>query len=650
MPLNYIALAVGVPKVKIGDCKTNGAEILKLVKNAQEEKVKILVLPELSLTAYTCGDLFFQSPLLSSCETACKELLQATELIDMLIMVGLPIALDNQTFNCMAVLHKGTMLGLVPKTYLPNYNEFYEERWFSSALDLRSDTIVYCGQTVPIGADLLFCEKNNPLLKVGVEVCEDLWATIPPSSYLAQQGATILVNGSASNELVAKPEYRHNLISQQSSRTIAAYAYASAGIGESTQDTLFSGHSLIYENGAMLGELPPFEKEKNLSVVHIDLELLHNERKKQTTYMQRPTSHDMKCRKIEFMFKQKESIEKFHRTIPPHPFTPKNDKDLHDRCEHILSIQSIALARRFQHIYGKSMVIGISGGLDSTLALLVAVKACKYLDLPMETVLGITMPGFGTSDRTYQNAVKLMELLAISTREISIAAAVHQHFKDIGHDEAKKDVTYENSQARERTQILMNIANQQQGMVVGTGDLSELALGFATYNGDHMSMYGVNAGVPKTLVRVLVKHIAMTGELGEEASRILLDVLDTPVSPELLPPDETGNIDQKTEDLVGPYELHDFFLYQILRFGFSPRKVLFLAEQAFEGKYTREILLKWLHNFYKRFFIHQFKRSCLPDGPKIGALCLSPRSDWRMPTDASSAIWLAEVEQLMEEK
>ncbi|MFI3173619.1 MAG: NAD(+) synthase [Bacillota bacterium] len=649
MPFNYVAVAVGVPSVQIANCKENGAEILKLVKKAQDKKVKVLVLPELSLTAYTCGDLFFQTPLLVACEMACKELLLATELIDMVIAIGLPVAVDNQTFNCMAVLHKGTILGLVPKTYLPNYNEFYEERWFASSLDLRSDTVTYCGQTVPIGTDLLFCEKNNPYLKIGIEVCEDLWSPIPPSSHLAQQGATILLNGSASNELVAKPEYRHNLISQQSSRTLSAYAYASAGIGESTQDTIFSGHSLIYENGALLAEILPFEKESDLKVVHIDVEMLYSERKKQTTYMQRPSDKDMKCRKIEFVFKQKESIEKFHRTIPPHPFTPKNDKDLHDRCEHILSIQSIALARRFQHIYGKSMVIGISGGLDSTLALLVAVKACQYLELPMETVLGITMPGFGTSDRTYQNAVKLMELLGISTREISIAPAVRQHFQDIGHDETIRDVTYENSQARERTQILMNIANQQQGMVVGTGDLSELALGFATYNGDHMSMYGVNAGVPKTLVRVLVNHIAGTGELGAEASRILLDVLDTPVSPELLPPDETGNIDQKTEDLVGPYELHDFFLYQILRFGFSPRKVLFLAEQAFAEKYTRAVLLKWLHNFYKRFFIHQFKRSCLPDGPKIGALCLSPRSDWRMPTDASSRVWLAEVEELMEE-
>jgi NAD+ synthase (glutamine-hydrolysing) len=644
---NYIKVAVAIPKLKVADCIYNKQEIMSVIKNAAEKKVKILTFPELSVTAYTCGDLFFQNPLLASAEKTLAEIAAETKELDMLILIGVPVLSDNQTFNCAALLHKGKILGLVPKTLLPNYSEFYEERWFASSDDLIQEEITFAGQVVPIGGDLIFAAENFPNLKVGVEICEDLWGPIPPSSYLSLYGATVLLNPSASNELAAKPGYRHQLIAQQSSRCLCAYAYASAGIGESTQDTVFSGHSLIYENGVLLGESESFSQENQLIYADVDLELLASERRKHTTYMSHLSrAHAQKFyREIKFSMVEDE-LDEFKRPITAKPFTPADDASLSKRCHDIFMIQTTGLARRMEHTHAKTLVIGISGGLDSTLALLVCVKACDFLNIPRDHVLGITMPGFGTTDRTYQNAVQLMKSLGISTREISIRAASLQHFEDIGHDPSVHDVTYENTQARERTQILMDISNQTGGIVVGTGDLSELALGWATYNGDHMSMYAVNAGIPKTLVRVLVNWVASTGELDQKASDILLDILDTPVSPELLPPDENGNINQKTEDLVGPYELHDFFLYQIIRFGFSPAKVLFLAEQAFGNAYSRETLLEWLKNFYHRFFMQQFKRSCLPDGPKVGALCLSPRSDWRMPTDASSKIWMEEVEKL----
>lgn len=647
---NYVKIGIGVPELQIANTEHNTNNILSKIEELNKLGAKVVVFPELCITGYTCGDLFFQTHLLKEAESSVNTLLSLTKTIDMVISVGVPIHVDNQLFNCMALMHKGELLGLVPKTYLPNYNEFYEERWFASSSDLITDTVYYAGQLTPIGIDLLFCDKNNSLLKIGVEVCEDLWACVPPSSYLAQQGANIILNGSASNELVAKSSYRKNLISQQSSRCISCYAYASSGIGESTQDTVFSGHSMIYEYGNLMSELQPFETEKTLIVSDIDLELLENERKKQTTFM--PNQHkeilNKPYRKIYFEFETDTTtdISSLKRFIPAKPFTPADDDQLNSRCQHIFTIQKTGLARRFKHTYSDKMVIGISGGLDSTLALLVAVASCDYLKIPRTHVLGITMPGFGTTDRTYQNAINLMKSLGISTDEISIAPSVLQHFKDINHDENIHNITYENSQARERTQILMDIANQKNGIVVGTGDLSELALGWATYNGDHMSMYGVNGGVPKTLVRVLVNWVATYGNLDKIASEILLDVLDTPVSPELLPPDSSGNIQQKTEDVVGPYELHDFFLFQILRHGFPPKKVLFLAEKAFDGVYSKEIILKWLKNFYRRFFMQQFKRSCLPDGVKVGSICLSPRSDWRMPTDAYSQIWLKELEEL----
>lgn len=650
--LNYTKLAVAVPHMEIANCPHNTENILTEINNLYSLGANVILFPELCITGYTCNDLFFQTHLLKSAENCMISLLDSTKNIDAIISVGVPISTDNQIFNCMAMLHKGKLLGLVTKTYLPNYNEFYEERWFASTNDLITSDVYYANQTVPIGADLLFCDVQNPLLKIGVEICEDLWACIPPSSYLAQNGATIILNGSASNELVAKPDYRKNLISQQSSRCICAYAYSSAGIGESTQDTVFSGHSMIFENGICFSEIQPFSKDVNTIISDIDLELLTNERKKQTTFMPQQHKDFLKnnpYRRIYFTLdsnKHKENNTEFYRYVNPKPFTPEQNDLLSERCQHIFNIQTVALARRFQHTHSDKLVIGISGGLDSTLALLVAVKSCDYLNIPRTHVLGITMPGFGTTDRTYQNALNLMKALGISTKEISIAKSVRQHFEDIEHDENIHNITYENSQARERTKILMNIANQQNGIVVGTGDLSELALGWATYNGDHMSMYGVNGGVPKTLVKVLVNWVATSNELEDAPSKILLDVIDTPVSPELLPPDDSGNIQQKTEDVVGPYELHDFFLYQILRHGFPPKKVLFLAENAFKDTYDHETILRWLKNFYRRFFMQQFKRSCLPDGVKIGSICLSPRGDWRMPTDAFSDIWLAELENL----
>lgn len=643
----FIRIGAAVPKLKVADCAYNAEQILTLVKEAEKAQVKVLAFPELSITGYTCADLFFQQPLLHGAETALKEIAAATADSDMVLAIGVPVALDNQTFNCAALLCHGKILGLVPKTFIPNYSEFYEERWFSSSKDLISEEITFAGQRVPIGADLLFSADNVPGLKIALEICEDLWVPIPPSSYASLYGATILLNLSASNELASKPVYRKQLVSQQASRCLAAYVYASAGIGESTQDAVFSGHSIICENGSILSETEFFSKENQLIYNDIDLEILTNERRRHTTYMEQLSQPDAQRFYREISFRLNDtSFDTLARPVSDAPFVPSKYADLDGRCQNIFQIQVTGLARRMEHTHADTLVIGISGGLDSTLALLVAVKACDYLGISRSHVVGVTMPGFGTTDRTYHNALELMRSLGIQMREISIRDAALQHFKDIGHDPSIHDVTYENTQARERTQILMDLANKMNGLVVGTGDLSELALGWATYNGDHMSMYGVNAGVPKTLVRVLVNWVAQSGSLGETASDILLDVLDTPISPELLPPDQEGKINQKTEDLVGPYELHDFFLFQILRFGFHPEKVLYLAQQAFQERYDRETLLKWLKNFYRRFFIQQFKRSCLPDGPKIGALCLSPRSDWRMPTDASSRLWLEEVEKL----
>ena len=641
----FIRVGAAVPKCKLADCIYNKDKLIQLMQKAAEKQIQVLVFPELSITTYTCGDLFFQFSLLESAQKGLSDIVSASQSIDVFTVVGLPIAADNQIFNCAVAIYRGKILGVVPKTFLPNYGEFYEKRWFSSASELISKEITLCGQKVPIGADLLFTAEQIPYCKIGVELCEDLWSPIPPSSYQAVAGATILLNPSASNELATKYDYRKKLISQQSSRCIGAYVYASSGVGESTQDMVFSGHGIIYENGSLLAESKRFLRESQIIYADVDLELLANDRRKNSSFMdcQIPLPS---YREITFSMKAQSVIEQLERVIKPNPFVPDTNAFLDQRCQDIFNIQVVGLARRIEHTQVKSIVVGISGGLDSTLALLVAVKACDYLKFSRNHVIGITMPGFGTTDRTYRNALSLMEALGVQIREISIQKAALQHFEDIGHGVSIHDVTYENTQARERTQILMDIANKENGLVVGTGDLSELALGWATYNGDHMSMYGVNAGVPKTLVRILVQWVAQYGSLSQVAKDILSDVLDTPVSPELLPPDEKGNINQKTEEIVGPYQLHDFFLYYVVRFGFSPSKILFLAEQAFAGEYDKATLLKWLKNFYRRFFSQQFKRSCLPDGPKVGTISLSPRGDWRMPTDAFYRIWMEELEKL----
>ena len=643
----YVRVGAAVPRLKLADCTYNKEQIVTMAKEAAVKGIRVLTFPELCITGYTCADLFMQRPLLVAAEKTIKAIASETADLNVFIVVGAPVPLDSQAFNCAVAIYKGEILGMVPKTHLPNYSEFAEERWFSSADDILVDRIRYAGQEVPIGSDLLFAAAGIPDLKIGIEICEDLWVPIPPSSYQALYGATLLLNLSASNELSGKAHYRRRMVAQHSSSCMASYVYVSAGIGESTQDAVFGGHSMICENGEIFAETERFAQNNQLIYADIDLDILTNERRRHTTFLshlQKAEMHRM-YRLITFDMEEPESLEHWSRPLTSAPFHPAAD-EVDEHCKDIFSIQTAGLARRMEHTHSDSLVIGISGGLDSTLALLVCVKACDFLGIDRSHVLGVTMPGFGTTDRTYQNALTLMKSLGITMKEIPIRDAVTQHFKDIEHDMSLHNVTYENAQARERTQILMDLANKHNGLVVGTGDLSELALGWATYNGDHMSMYGVNGGIPKTLIRVLVNWVATNGEVDAAASAALLDVLDTPISPELLPPDASGNINQKTEDLVGPYELHDFFLYHILHNAYRPAKVLWLAEKAFAGEYDRETLLKWLKNFYRRFFIQQFKRSCLPDGPKVGEISLSPRGDWRMPTDAFSRVWMDEVEKL----
>ena len=641
----FFRVGAAVPELKVADCGFNTKEILNVIEQAKKKNIRALVFPELCISSYTCGDLFLQKTLIDACEKSVFDIAKHTSDTDMYIILGLPVEMDCRTFNCAAVLYKGKILALIPKTYIPNYGEFYEKRWFASANEAVSKEITFCGQTVPVGAKILFRDKNKPEFTFGVELCEDLWCPVPPSSYHALNGASVIFNLSASNELAAKNEYRRKLVSQQSASAICGYVYASAGMGESTQDIVFSGHALICENGSVLCENKRFFYNSQFICADIDVEKIYNDRKKNTSFtdlIKPEINTEYRYIDIDITQWNEETLE---RSIKRMPFVPDNDSMLLERCEDIFNIQVAGLVKRILHTGTKSLVIGISGGLDSTLALLVAVKACDYLGIERKTVLGVTMPGFGTTDRTYNNAINLMKSLGISTKEISIKESAILHFKEIEHDLNKHDITYENTQARERTQILMDLANKNNGLVVGTGDLSELALGWATYNGDHMSMYGVNAGVPKTLVRVLVKYVAQNSQLDENSKNILFDVLDTPVSPELLPPDENGEINQKTEDIVGPYELHDFFLYYVVRFGFSPKKIEFLAQKAFDGIYDKETILKWLKNFYRRFFSQQFKRSCLPDGPKVGTIDLSPRGDWRMPSDAVNTVWMDELEK-----
>lgn len=639
MDYGFVRVGAAVPLLKVADCVYNTQQTENLMRQAAEAGVQVVCFPEMGITGYTCGDLFHQKILIEQAETALSGLMERTQNLSLLTVVGMPVRVENRLMNAAVAFQNGKILVVVPKTWLPNYGEFYEKRWFSSAQEVKADQVMLCGYNVPFGTNILL--KNGEAC-IGIEICEDLWMPVPPSSYHALHGANILLNLSASNELVAKNDYRKQLIAQQSTRCIAAYVYASCGFGESTTDVVFAGNADIVENGTVLAEAERFSIENQLIVSDVDVERLNGDRMRHTGFTANflPEAGN-EYRVISFALAELEEA-RIGRTFDRHPFVPSG-KQLEERCHELFSIQVQGLAKRLVHTECKQIVIGISGGLDSTLALLVAVKTFDKLGIPRKNIEGITMPGFGTTDRTYQNAIDLIQSLGVHFREISICKAVDQHFKDIGHDPSKQDVTYENSQARERTQILMDISNQTNGMVIGTGDLSELALGWATYNGDHMSMYGVNCGIPKTLVRFMVQWVA-ENQMDDATAKILADVIDTPVSPELLPATDDGKISQKTEDLVGPYELHDFFLYYALRFGFQPRKILWMACRAFDGVYGKETILSWLRIFYKRFFAQQFKRSCLPDGPKVGSVSLSPRGDWRMPSDAVVRVWLEDIE------
>lgn len=642
MNYGFIKVASAVPSVKVADCKYNVEQIEQQIILAEGQGVEIIVFPELSLTGYTCQDLFRQNLLLETTESAMLMLLDFTRQLNIISIVGLPIAVGDLLLNCAAIIQKGQILGIVAKEYLPNYNEFYEKRWFASVQDLRTTELRFAGNQINLSfTPQIFVTCDG--VRFGVEICEDVWAPTPPSNHLALAGADIIFNLSASDELIGKHDYLCKLLAQQSARTITGYVYSSAGFGESTQDVVYGGNALIFENGHLLQSGPRFAMTPQMQVAQIDVERLRTERRGNTTYVnaqRRMIGEDV-------IFKNAHSILPkdfvLERPVDAHPFIPSPDM-MEKSCEEILNIQVMGLAKRLVHTSCQKVVIGISGGLDSTLALLVCAMTFDKLGLDRSGIIGVTMPGFGTTDRTYTNAIKLMQSLCITIREISIAKSVTQHFEDIGHDISVHDTTYENSQARERTQILMDVSNQEGGLVIGTGDLSELALGWCTYNGDHMSMYAVNASIPKTLIACLVKFVA--GTMDADTSATLHDVVDTPISPELVPADEDGNIQQKTEDLVGPYELHDFFLYYFMRHGFRPMKIFLLAQKAFEGQYDDDVIKHWLKTFFRRFFSQQFKRSCLPDGPKVGSISLSPRGDWRMPSDASSGLWLRECEML----
>ena len=628
----FIKVAAATPKIKVADPAYNTEEILKIIDETEKNGASILVFSELTISGYTCGDLFLQQPLLTECKNQLLRIVKATENKSMLVVVGCPIVIKQKLYNCAVVISDGSILGIVPKTHLPNYSEFYELRHFTSGEGLEED--LWFGEEfgyVNVAVNQLFKCKEIPELVVACEICEDLWVPLPPSTYHAMAGATVICNPSASVETTTKESYRRSLVSNQSARLLAAYIYADAGEGESTQDVVYSGHHLICENGSVLAEAKRFTNE--IIYADIDVQKLAAERRKMTSF---PGGQTEDYFEQEFSLEVKEN--KITRTFPKAPFVPDNQDERDKRCDEILSLQSMGLKKRLEHTNCKHAVVGISGGLDSTLAVLVTARAFDLLDIPRENLICVTMPCFGTTDRTYQNAVSLIKELGATLKEVRIEKAVRQHFADIGHDENNHDVTYENSQARERTQILMDMANQYNGMVIGTGDMSELALGWATYNGDHMSMYAVNCSVPKTLVRYLVLYYAETTD-NKKLSEVLMDVLDTPVSPELLPPVD-GVISQKTEDLVGPYELHDFFLYNMLRFGFPKAKLYRMAKLTFDGVYDDETIKKWLDKFYWRFFSQQFKRSCLPDGPKVGSVAVSPRGDLRMPSDASPTAWL----------
>lgn len=632
----FITVATATPQVAVADCEANAQAILACINEMAAAHAKVMVLPELCITGYTCSDLFWQTKLLDEAEAALSVIAEGSRQVDALIAVGMPLRVAGKLLNVAAILCRGKVLGFVPKVNLPAYNEFYETRHFTSG-SADMGTVQFGGEEIPVGTNLLFSCENVVDLCVAAEICEDLWVPNPPSVQHALAGASVICNLSASDEMVGKGSYRRDLVAGQSARLVCAYLYATAGEGESTTDLVFGGQNLIAENGTVLAESATFENE--IKVATIDVQRLASERRRMSTF---PAADAGEYREISFALAEEET--KLVRFFDADPFVPSNADQLSDRCEEILNIQALGLKKRLAHTHAKSAVVGISGGLDSTLALLVTARAFDMLGLPRKGIVAVTMPGFGTTDRTYNNAVAMIKSLGATFKEVSIAKAVMQHFADIEHDASIHDVTYENSQARERTQILMDIANQANGFVIGTGDLSELALGWATYNGDHMSMYAVNASVPKTLVRHLVRHYADTSA-DEVLAGVLYDVLDTPVSPELLPP-EDGAISQKTEDLVGPYELHDFFLYQMLRMCFPPAKIYRVAKEAFAGRYSNETILKWLRTFYWRFFSQQFKRSCLPDGPKVGSVAVSPRGDLRMPSDACVSAWIKEVETL----
>ena len=635
----FISVACGAPKLRLVDCDYNAEQTFLMMRAAEKAGVKVLVLPELGLTGYTCGDLFYQNSLLRGAEQALSTVLEATRNLEVVTAVGLPLRVKDRLYNCAAVIQKGQILGLVPKTHLPNYGEFYERRWFSPAPE-EAEYVDLCGQTsVAFAAGQIFVCQNIPGLTLGFEICEDLWSPDSPSVEMARSGAAIIGNLSASDEVLGKAAYRRQLAATQSAKLQCGYLYTSAGEGESTSDMVFGAHQLIAENGSILAER---RFDGGLLISEIDVQRLACERRRTQALTPEPGS---RRRDYTIFFLQEEKT-KLTRYASPMPFVPQGKEDRDARCREILLIASLGLKQRLEHTGAKTAVVGLSGGLDSTLAVLITGLAMKMLDRPMTDIIAVTMPCFGTTDRTRNNAVILAEKLGTVLKTVDITASVRSHFRDIGQDMENHDVTYENAQARERTQVLMDIANQTGGLVIGTGDLSELALGWCTYNGDHMSMYAVNASIPKTLVRHLVAHLARDNAGKDEALHdVLEDILDTPVSPELLPAVQ-GQISQRTEDLVGPYELHDFFLYYMLRWGFSPAKIYRLALYALEKKYSRDVILKWLKVFYRRFFSQQFKRSCLPDGPKVGSVAMSPRGDWRMPSDASWAVWKAELETL----
>lgn len=639
----FVKVAAATPTVKVADTTFNTEQIIELIHKAAKEEVRVLVLPELCITGYTCGDLFLQNALLTSAKESLVKIIRATKNLNMVVVVGLPVMKLGNLYNVAAVIFEDKLLGIVPKVNVPNYSEFYEARYFGVGNQKVEYVDILDEKHVPFGANLLFRCMDMQDFVLAAEICEDLWVPIPPSSRHALAGATMIANTSASNETTGKDMYRRDLVRVQSASTMSTYIYASAGEGESTSDVVFSGHNIIAENGTILKEAPRFIND--LTITEVDIQKIVSERRRMSTFC---TSSDENYTFVDFTFTDHKNqglletslTRKFDKT----PFVPSNKDSCNKRCEEILNIQALGLKKRLMHIGCKHAILGISGGLDSTLALLVIAKAYDMMGLERSNIIAVTMPCFGTTDRTYNNAVSLTNKLGATLKEIPIKEAVLLHLRDIGHDVNVHDITYENAQARERTQILMNVANQVGGIVIGTGDMSELALGWATFNGDHMSMYGVNSSVPKTLVRYLVDYYAETLD-DTDLKDILLDVLDTPVSPELLPPKD-GEISQKTEDLVGPYELHDFFMYYVLRFGFTPSKIFRIARIAFSGEYDDSVIYKWLNTFYRRFFSQQFKRNCLPDGPKVGSVAVSPRGDLRMPSDASSVVWLKDLEQI----